>query len=357
MKRINENFIDLTLEISRGCSHACSGCTVDRYANQFPTDAEFDRIINMLKDAESNNFIAANLSIGPTDILASENREECLTHPKIKELTTVCNKLALQCAFLNPKPEEYEWLADRVNDLIPGGLLKIAVPFEVKHVNNIKYIETVKNRIKYFESLLKDITITRIYSVINFEETINSSKTGDEYLTSDVLKAIHSIDLHPTHHLDYALPFGRKDISDPVIKESFLKTIKIFNLIMPRTQALVDEDGINIYDLNDFQIDEGTDWNIVYHNGNLYRSAFLNEPFVSFDPRFKLSDDWSFASIQQQEHESEVAQYIYAQQTEDCVSCQFLSTCVTRNLLSVMEVMDTKQCLSMLPARPNNFHW
>ena len=67
-----KKLIDFTLEVTNGCRYSCTGCSIDKDGNSWPTDAEFDKIFKLVDDLAVNEFRPMNLQIGPTDIMTSD---------------------------------------------------------------------------------------------------------------------------------------------------------------------------------------------------------------------------------------------------------------------------------------------
>ena len=88
MKEDNiKKLIDFSLEITKGCQFNCTGCTIDKVYNDYPSDNEFQKIMSLLDDLKENEFKPMNLQIGPTDVMTSSNMDQVLTDIRVKKLT------------------------------------------------------------------------------------------------------------------------------------------------------------------------------------------------------------------------------------------------------------------------------
>lgn len=268
ISQINK-LIDFTMEIASGCRHNCSGCMVEKEDNVLPTEEEFDRIDAMLDSFEVAELEMLNFIIGPTDILSSDNRDAVLEHPRVLSIARRFMKTTLNCAFLDPNPLIYQKLAQQMEAMIPNGLLKFTVPFEVRHIDNPSYVDKLCKRVAYFESCLKTVKITRVYSVMNFEESIaNDAKRGFT-MTSDIMTRAYRIDLHPTSHSDIILPHGRESLRDPANRDRFLTSLHHLNHLLVQSRIAANEKGEH-FEIVELQTNEGEDWDVVYRNGEMF---------------------------------------------------------------------------------------
>lgn len=353
--KINKK-LDFTMEIANGCRHSCSGCTIDKDNNNFPTDEEFDRLEALIDDLETSDVEMLNFIIGPTDILTSSNKEQIFTDPRIRQIANRFLKVTLNCTFLDPNPEVYKWLAEQVENLIPNGLLKFTVPFEVRHIDNPTYIERIKNTVAYFESLLTTVKITRIYSIVNFEEAIANDYIRGFTMTQDIVRRAFNIDLHPTSHTDFLLPHGRESLRDPNNQERFLISIHHLNdlLIQAYDHSLEENEIFGIVELD---VAEGEDWDLVYRNGELYLPPFIVEAFTSFEPEFIVQGPWTFNNIFQQDQEGILEASLLAESNGICGGCEFIGKCAERGMQQIMEITKSDRCISAASHRRHVFQW
>ena len=86
MKEDNINkLIDFSLEVSNGCQFNCTGCTIDKVNNDYPSDNEFDKIDYLIDDISKNGFKPMNLQLSYRFNDAS-NMDQVLTDKRIKKL-------------------------------------------------------------------------------------------------------------------------------------------------------------------------------------------------------------------------------------------------------------------------------
>lgn len=349
--------IDLTLEISQGCRFSCTGCTVDRDNNDFPTEAEFDRIDALLDDLEANGCALMNLTLGPTDILVSANRAELFQHPRLQRIARRFLKTTLNCSFLYPDEAAYRWLAEQIELLIPNGLVKFTVPFEVNSVRNSGYIGKIAQRIKLVEEHLRSVGLYKVYTVINFEESIEYDRRTKTKMTKELMRRTLDVALHERPHIDFILPQGREDLGQPEIQQRLLASIMRLNELMVEIKQESVTDGGFAFDINELQSQEGEDWDLIYRNGELYLPPFVLEAFTSFDPSYRLPGEWTYRAIYEQEEARKLQQLSYALKTDRCGQCPHVMVCIERGMLDVMEKLKVTHCISAVGMLPEYFNW
>lgn len=343
MHKLDSRLLDFTLEITSGCRHNCSGCKVDKDDNELPSQEEFGKIIDYIKDLKRNNVALMNLAIGPTDILSYGPLEELGVNKQLQEISRMFLKVALNCSFLTPNLAEYSRLASFIENLIPNGLVKFTVPIEITKINNKKYIETIYNNIATLESMLTSVKISMVYVVINYDALIK------EYSQTDI-DAIYNtshLKLHKHTHTDFIIPHGRQNLRDPEVSASFLETIHSLNNLLLRTYATKSNDG-NDFDLVELNTNEGEDWDVIYRNGEMYLPPFIVEAFTSFDESFKIPKPWSYEATNDLDFDNNLRSIEIAISNNICGSCKHMAKCAERGVQMVMDIVNSDKCISVL---------
>lgn len=348
--------VDFTIDIARGCKHSCSGCAVDKENNEFPSESDFDKIDRLFDSFDKNNSEFLNFVIGPTDILSSENKDQILEHPRVKSLARRSAKTTLNCAFIEPNPVAYEELAEQVEALIPNGLLKFTVPFEIRHLDNPVYIEGIRKRIEYFESCLKTVKVTRVYAVVNFEEAIaNDTKRGYK-ITEEIMTRVKKVGIHPLIHTDFILPHGRNDLRDPNNRDRFLISIHHINNLFIETYRIAKDEG-QLFDLVELQSNEGDTWEITYRNGKLYTPPFVTEEFICFEPEYILHGEWTYDNIYNFKEDNLIECLDIAHSNNICTGCEFIHKCAERGMQKIMEITKSDRCIAVIKDMREDFNW
>ena len=112
----------------------------------------------------------------------------------------------------------------------------------------------------------------------------------------------------------------------------------------------INEDTIQGIFLNMIDIYFGghTFGNYAFVNHELYISPLIYEAIPIDNPSVmvpKSADGtYSLEEIEQKQQELFLEQHTYAEQTSECSSCKYLSSCVSRNVLSYMESRGVTDC-------------
>jgi hypothetical protein len=354
MKEDNINkLIDFSLEVSNGCQFNCTGCTIDKVNNDYPSDNEFDKIDYLIDDISKNGFKPMNLQLGPTDLMTASNMDQVLTDKRIKKLAKKFLKTAVNIAFLKPFDEDYIKLGNKLNWLLEGGLVKFVIPFEAYHIDNKEYIDKIRRRIEITLDNMPDVTHTKTYLIANYEATSIYDRTEKKNLTEELLLKTHESDLLEGFDVGFNLAHSRLDLQKPEnAKKLYDSVIKLKNYYVNAKKKYGDR--IDVYDLMPH---EGTDWDIFYKSGKLYLTPFLLEAVTSFDEEFEVKKDWNFKGLYDAYLESFLNQVDWAHKNKDCQNCQFVPMCAERGVHSIMKLAKTNSCISPLKSLEDKIIW
>lgn len=342
---------ELVLEVASGCRYNCTGCQVEKENNRIPTEAEFDRLDEMVASLKSNGMDATDLILGPTDILSADNREEFMSHPRMAKLASNFRRLLVNTAFLSKDEADYVWLADKVSKMIPGGTVCSVSPFEIKHLYNEKYIEVLKKRIVTFRDNLVNIDYPKVYTTVavNFDDYLP--------LGQQTIRDARVIKLHSYANGDLILPHGRKGFKTAQDIEDFHKSVDLLtDAILTSTHVSRTTDSASP-DLNEFRPGEGTGASLSFRNGSLYFRPFLVEAFDIFHPRFQMSDEWNFEGVYEHHEERIIKGLTYASEVKDCSDCPMSYKCAERGALAIMEHTGRKTCITGAKRYPELRVW
>lgn len=340
-----KKLIDFTLEITNGCQFNCTGCTVDKEGNSWPSDDEFKKMSLLIEDFEKNEFRPMNLQIGPTDIMTSFNRDQILSSPVIKDFAKQFLKTAINCAFLDPDIENYVKFGKQLNWLLEGGLVKFVIPFEGYHIDNESYVNKIKERIRVTLENMPDVTHTKTYLIINYETSSIYDRENNKNLTEELIVKTHNSPLMEGFDCGLVLPHGRTDLSLEFNRLSFYEaTMKLKKYMI--SGKLKYGDKVDVYEL---QPQEGKDFDVIYKAGKLYMTPFVIDAMTIFDPKFEVRNEWTFDGLYQTYMNEFLDQVEWATNNPVCKNCQMLPHCAERGVHSLMQVLDTTECIS--PAR------
>ncbi|MGY8864587.1 MAG: hypothetical protein ACKVJK_03045 [Methylophagaceae bacterium] len=348
-----KKLIDFTLEVTNGCQFSCTGCTVDMEGNSWPTDGDWNKISYLIDDFDKNEFRPMNLQIGPTDLMTSINRDQILTSVKIKNLATKFLKTAINCAFLDPKLENYVDFGKKLNWLLKGGLVKFVIPFEAYHIDNEGYVNKIKERIQLTLDNMPDVTHTKTYLIINYETSSIYDREFNKNLTEELIVKTHHSPLMEGFDCGLVLPHGRTNLRLEMNRLSFFNaTMKLKDYMVSARQKY--KDKVDVYDLLP---QEGKDFDVVYKAGKLYMTPFVMDAFLSFEDEFLVKKEWTFDGLYEDYLEGFLSQTEWALTNPVCKNCQMLPICAERGVHSLMQIMETTECISPAKELEHEMFW
>lgn len=353
-------YYDLTMEIMNGCQHSCYGCGVDTQSTLYPDNEEFEAIKKMVDSFEDNGQVLFNFNLGPTDILSASNRENVLSDPRIKALAQRFKRHSITCAFLQNDRSEYRWLAEKIEALIPGGMIRCIIPFEVKHIDNEKYLATLKKHLEWFEEELSTVHFQKILVAINFDSTFQYQKGAGPGLNQEIIEKARKMDFFHNIEVDFTFPHGRRTFNDIINANRFNMSAKQINELLVDTMKKHTVNGKRSKEdltVREFLSHEGMGWDTLYRNGKMYLRPFLVESFTTFDDTFEVKDDWSYEHFYTVREMRNIEQYEFAQTVDDCQGCQFVSLCAQRGVHSMMKLVGANECFSPIKKAEEEFMW
>lgn len=348
-----KKLIDFTLEVTNGCRFNCTGCFVDKEGNSFPTDEEFSTLSSLIDDLSDHEFRPMNLQIGPTDIMTSYNKDKILTDPRIKNLTKKFLKTAINCAFLDPKEENYADLGKKLNWLLEGGLVKFVIPFEAYHIDNEHYLNKIRKHIQITLDNMPDVTHTKTYLIMNYETTSIYDKEHKKNLSEELILKTHESELLEGFDVGFNLACTRADLRQPENKKLFHDSV--MNLKKHFTNAKIKYgDSVDVYEL---LLHEGKDIDLVYKSGKLYSLPFYLDGLVSFDEEYEIKEEWTFEGVYKSYLDSFLSNSEWALNNKYCSKCQYLPLCAERGVHSLMKIANIEECISPLRGLDDKVIW
>jgi hypothetical protein len=338
-----QKLIDFTLDISHGCKFSCTGCHVDKISGRLPNESEFDRLSVLIDEMSGVGFKAMNLAIGPTDIMTAENKDDILSHPRIKQFAKKFMKTSINCAFLEPHDEDYIEFGKKLNWLLEGKMVKFVIPFEAFHIDNRAYIDKIKHRIAVTLEHMPDVVHTKTYLNVNYETSEIYDRQNNTNLTEDLILKLYSSELLNGLDVDLILPHPRSSLRNPLVAFNFINAAKKLKNTLISARQKYGKDAISVAEV---KTEEGQDWDIVYKTGKLYMPPFLLEGLASFDEAFEVKNEWTLSGLYDTYNKSIVSQLTWASKNDECSSCQFKGLCAERGIHNLMMITNTKECIS-----------
>lgn len=342
MRENIEKLIDFTLEVTNGCQFNCTGCSVDKEGNSWPSELDFDRLYYLVDDLAKNNFKPMNLALGPTDIMTSINRDQILNSERIQRLSKKFLKTSINCAFLDPFDENYINLGKRLNWLLKDGIVKFVIPFEAFHIDNKEYVNRIRRRRDLVLQHMPDVKHHKTYLVINYETSSIYDKENKTNITEELILKVYESELIGDFNTDIVLPQTRADLRDKKVAESFLNAVHKLKVTMAEARKKYG----HTVEIAETMTHEGKDWDIFYKAGKLYMTPFLLEGLACFDESFEVKSKWDFDGLYDYYIRGMVSQIDWALLNEDCSNCQFVGMCAERGIHTLMQVAGTTNCIS-----------
>ena len=152
------------------------------------------------------------------------------------------------------------------------------------------------------------------------------------------------------------LPHGRKDLTDPRVKERLIKSALDFKHIFFNIKEISGHLNSDI-PINEFKNTEWLDgFELTYRNGELYFVPALNEGVTTFNKDFLYTGKFNAESLLL-EKEIRILKQISQSKNKECHYCQFQNVCANREVLSLLDTIGYTQCITALKDFPNEFYW
>jgi hypothetical protein len=354
MKEDNiKKLIDFTLEVTNGCRYSCTGCSIDKDGNSWPTDQEFDNLSQLIDDLAANEFRPMNLQIGPTDIMTSVNRDLVLQSTEIKHLAKKFLKTAINCAFLDPFNENYVRLGEQLNWLLAGGLVKFVVPFEAYHIDNREYVDRIRRRIALTLKHMPDVTHTKTYLLINYETSSIYDREHHTNITEELILKTYQSSVLDGLTADIILPHTRTDLRIEKNSREFYAAVMKLKQYVAKARRRYG----SAVDVAELLPHEGKDWDIFYKAGRLYMTPFLLEGLASFDQEYEVAGPWTFETLYNSYLNGFLQQLDWASDNAHCKHCQLTAECAERGIHTLMKISGIDECISPAKALEDVIVW
>lgn len=350
MKEVKyDNLVDFAVEVLHGCTHHCYGCNVNREDQEGYAGQDIAKLLGLFGDLSKHGYILANFSIGPTDFFTSTNTEQVL-----KDSMALMDKfkvVILQSTFLYSK-KQLEDQAAMIAPYLKGRRVKFAFPVDPRHLGKEKYARTVVENVLYFKSLLPEITVTKIYGILNV-------KQYEEVEEDPIFRVADMVKYFESHRItiDAVLTEGRLEMNDinnqEKLKNSFLYVKKIHDGgALPKsihellTLSSYYRESVHLHSV-DSQGRKFRDIDFVYKNGKIYNTVFSGEAVTLFHDSLAIDNamEWNTLAVHSLRDRILVNQLDYMEKTKECSSCEFASSCMERGFLQVMKIVRTKDCI------------
>lgn len=324
----------LNLEVLNKCKHSCLGCFVNRRNSL--EDVSLDTALTIARDLSEKGYRFREVILSPTDIFSCENAIEVLKDPKFQELMRIHPKTRITTTAMFENMDTARFLEifdvlDNPDYFKPDMILEFLVPMNVQKMlaNDVAYLEDHRRALDF----LKNNTP----KIVDWSFVVNVHHDQDFIDNFDLLTEIAKNDFNTI--IEFLPSFFRTGkgylIAEHLVTwKAFLEKAVTEDNYRNVMLTIADKyhNAINTLVLN-------------YRKGDLYISPFIYEQIVHSHPSLKVQGHTADAAIDRFQV-SLGEQYEYAAtRTVECSDCQYLNTCVGRNVISFMEMNELTECI------------
>lgn len=321
--------VDLTLDILNGCEYNCEGCFVSK-TNKFDEN-DLDILLDLILQWDKNGYDINELFLGPVDIFSAVNLDRLMDNEKFQE---ICSYFTFTCSTTLMSPYEeikqkYEKLSNTLLSEKRNREFEIFVVIDDK-----KYLSNDKEYLEKFNKNLELFELYNVFFVVNVYADDMFNETSLEDLNKKIFKDYNSkLRVNPSYfrgtsvrHLERFSTLHKNiienEISENNIKNVFMNMIDIY---------------FGGFTFNTYS----------FRNHELYIAPILYEAIPQDFEYFKIDKTYSKYSLNQLDLTQEKlfnTQYEYSKHTSECKNCEFITSCVSRNVLSYMEHRSLTHC-------------
>lgn len=336
IKNASTFYLNINFEILNGCKLNCIGCHVDKNAQTPILNKEKEQLESLIGQMSNNGYYPFIAFVGPTDFLSADNFADGLSDVNVRALLSKFKRISLQTSYLDMRFAKKA--ADVLKKYYENFDLEINIILDPSRANDKNYVETIEKNKDYFKNLLarQDLKTFGVMNVFDF----NRQKISGKKSLYDHLHEKFSHLFETT--IDYNFSFGRNPEINP---DQFLNLATSMKLFFEESNSS-EKDSQFISPPRSRISDSFVERQYTYRNGKLYFSPLLYERYVSFDSIFEIPiEKFSSSGIESFERELQLIQYSKAHEKEECESCPYLSSCVDRGVLFLMDAYNVKKCV------------
>lgn len=331
MKVQHRQRLEITLDIFRGCSHACSGCMIDKAMGGDVNDIpELHALIREMVDV---GYVAFDLGIGPTDFMSSENVDEVLEHPEVRDMAQLFHQVTFNAAFLDKNMDNYGVMCDKIDDAVPGKPIRFLIPAAPDFFKTEKFGTMIQKKLEFIKEKLSVAYLNEAGFVVNCtRETVSEDFDVNMKAGFEVEFPVDKDDI-------LNIPYGRAKTIDIMTGQSVRA---ISHRISQFYSTLTGEDERRRNP--DLHYDTGTMVNLLYTGGKLYWVPFLKDDYAFLNDAFSVPRPWTMDNLLKARSEALVSSLEHIEDTP-CAICPHLSSCAEKGITTIMQRLNLKDCL------------
>lgn len=321
--------VNLTFDILDGCEHQCPGCFVKK-RNSFFNEGDDAVLMELVNDLKAAGYSMDELNVGPTDIFSADNFSFLLANQIFVEMANEFN-LTIVTTLMNDSAE----IAAKV------AAYEEAFPHRDRRVEVFVMLDLQKYIAKdwfYLNQLYRNIKLLADWNVFFLINVYSEDMFDDMDLPTLGQRLLEDFGTKLRINPSYFRGTSGRHVNRYAIKHKEM------------LERNVDDKSIERVFLNmaDIYFNSFSTLNLSYAEGELSVMSFLYEGIPQVDTRFtipKRDGKYHLEDIQQTIDKLFVDQYEYAEKTDECAECPYLTCCVSRNILSYMDTRNLTNCL------------
>lgn len=326
--RINAEFLN-------GCEFDCAGCFVKR-KNAYSND-DMDILVDTITKFRDTGHTFDEIILGPTDFFAAYNSLEVILDERFQKIFENGDVVLTLLSTLQSDKADILPLIGMFNNLFvaPNMEIEVLIPIDIKklHWNDHDYIEDLKDKIKLLD---------RFNAKVDYALQLNIRDLDKEIEDFDIVKITQLVRDEFGTILEFNPSFMRSGNIDNVVA-----TLDKWNTMLERCLNEDNKDSVTLTISNKYHAGNN-ERTFTFKNGFLYSTPFIYENVVSLKPSFVIersNGQYEIDDINSFDVESNISQYKYISDTDDCEDCPHVASCISKLVLSYMEVNQITQCL------------
>ncbi len=327
--------IRFNCEFLHNCSFHCSGCYV--YRNNNFDEQQLDTLYNSIVQFKQNGVTFDEIVLGPTDFFAAYNSIELISNNKFNKIFEDGDIVLTILSTLQSDNETIIKHIEAINKHIthPNMEIEVLIIFQIEKLlnNDIDYINSLKEKIQ----LLNKFNARIDYAMQMNIQDVNKIK--GEFTLTNITNLVKNefntiVEFNPsilrTKNNDliyHIMSTWNEMLNEQITQEN--KHLVTF------TMGNVFHAGFNEITYN-------------YHDGKFYICPFIYENVFDKSEPFlikKENDEYTYNDFEIFENYSNVEMFEYANKTDECGTCPFLMSCISKSVLYYMKQYNIKSCM------------
>lgn len=300
------------------------------------TQRDLDLLESLIASVNATGMIFDELVFGPVDFFGAINAKDLLREPTIQRIMTTHKPIFAIPTTLMCDDSVIVDFVELFNELYPHEYLEfelqVVVDPKLFTKENIEHLEALKRKIRLFDGMIAHVCYTM---QINIQKLTNISLHDMSMLAMDQFDTI----------IDYNPSFFRSN------KPRTIRTmLKHWNHELERQVTAENKNDIQMV-LADWTHGGHNYTNWIIAGGKIYLSPFIHENVANTVTALQVpeSNHYTVNDLTTMVEKSKLAQYQYAIKTDECYTCPYVDTCISRHVLFFMEQYQITEC--MLPKK------